>query len=73
VGIAETIYPQRPGQIECDVSKDLYYVLVIIFPRPMCIWNFLHVSIYLLGHLVLNLKNAGGQGFQFRSIWLLKN
>ncbi|KAG5001042.1 hypothetical protein JHK87_022114 [Glycine soja] len=26
VGIADTIYPQRPGQIECDVSKHLSYV-----------------------------------------------
>lgn len=66
VGIAETIYPQRPGQIECDVSTSLCSRDIIIFQQPISIRVALHVLLLLLAlrKFSIKVKNVGGLGAQ---------
>lgn len=63
MGIADTIYPKRPGQIECDVSKHLSYVPDLSDFYSQYVFGMVCTChIYLLNHLVLNYKMQGAKG-----------
>jgi hypothetical protein len=59
VGVTGTIYPQRPGQIECDVRTD-----IIIHLPPISIGGTLHLFVLFrcLGQFSIRWKILGAKG-----------